>query len=154
MEEGKNSLNSMDIYEVLEHLPHRYPFLLVDRVIDYKEGEYLNALKNVSFNEPYFTGHFPHRPVMPGVLILEALAQATGILAYKSTGTKPSAKSLYYFVSIDKGRFKAPVEPGDQLHLEVKVLKNKRGFWKCDGKAYVDGKVVCEAELMCAERDV
>lgn len=154
MEEGKNTLNTMDIYEVMEHLPHRYPFLLIDRVVDYKENEYLTALKNVSYNEPYFTGHFPHRPVMPGVLILEALAQATGILAYKSTGTQPSAKSLYYFVGIDKARFKAPVEPGDQLKLEVKLIKTMRGIWKFDGKAFVDGKVVCDAVLMCAERDV
>jgi len=154
MSEVSNSLNSMDVYEVLKHLPHRYPFLLVDRVVDYKEGEYLSALKNVSYNEPYFTGHFPHRPVMPGVLILEALAQATGILAYKSTGKTPSDESLYYFVGIDKARFKQPVEPGDQLQLEVKVVKTMRGVWKFDGKALVDGKVVCEAVLMCAERDV
>ena len=154
MEEGKNSLSTMDIYEVMEHLPHRYPFLLIDRVTDYKENDYLIGLKNVSFNEPFFTGHFPHRPVMPGVLILEALAQATGILAYKSTGTKPTAKSLYYFVGIDKARFKAPVEPGDQLRLEVNLIKTMRGVWKFDGKASVDGKVVCEAVLMCAERDV
>lgn len=144
----------MDVYEVLKHLPHRYPFLLVDRVTDYKEGEYLIGIKNVSYNEPYFPGHFPHRPVMPGVLILEALAQATGILAYKSTGKTPSEASLYYFVGIDKARFKQPVEPGDQLQLEVRVLKTMRGVWKFDGKALVDGKVVCEAELMCAERDV
>lgn len=154
MSEVSKTLNSMDIYDVLEHLPHRYPFLLVDRVSDYKEGEYLNGFKNVSFNEPFFTGHFPHRPVMPGVLILEALAQATGILAYKSTGKTPSDESLYYLVGIDKARFKQPVIPGDQLQLEVKVIKTMRGVWKFDGKALVDGKVVCEAELMCAERDV
>ena len=154
MSEVNNTLNSMDINDVLEHLPHRYPFLLVDRVTDYKEGKYLNGFKNVSFNEPYFTGHFPHRPVMPGVLILEALAQATGILAYKSTGKTPSDESLYYLVGIDKARFKQPVVPGDQLQLEVKVIKTMRGVWKFDGKALVDGKVVCEAELMCAERDV
>lgn len=154
MEEVNNELNTMDIYEVLQHLPHRYPFLLVDRVTDYKENEYLVAIKNVSYNEPYFPGHFPHRPVMPGVLILEALAQATGILAYKTTAQKPAATSLYYFVGIDKARFKQPVEPGDQLTLEVKVIKTMRGVWKFDGKASVDGKVVCEAELMCAERDV
>lgn len=154
MSEVNNTLNSMDINDVLEHLPHRYPFLLVDRVSDYKEGEYLNGYKNVSFNEPFFTGHFPQRPVMPGVLILEALAQATGILAYKSTGTTPSDESLYYLVGIDKARFKQPVVPGDQLQLEVKVTKTMRGVWKFDGKALVDGKVVCEAELMCAERDV
>ncbi|HHJ81324.1 MAG TPA: 3-hydroxyacyl-ACP dehydratase FabZ [Candidatus Tenderia electrophaga] len=147
-------MNSMDINDVLEHLPHRYPFLLIDRVSDYKEGEYLYGFKNVSFNEPFFTGHFPHRPVMPGVLILEALAQATGILAYKSTGTVPSDESLYYLVGIDKARFKQPVVPGDQLQLEVKVIKTMRGIWKFDGQASVDGKVVCSAELMCAERDV
>jgi len=154
MSEVNNTLNSMDINDVLEHLPHRYPFLLIDRVSDYKEGEYLYGFKNVSFNEPFFTGHFPHRPVMPGVLILEALAQATGILAYKSTGTVPSDESLYYLVGIDKARFKQPVVPGDQLQLEVKVIKTMRGIWKFDGKASVDGKVVCSAELMCAERDV
>ena len=154
MSEVSNTLNSMDINDVLEYLPHRYPFLLIDRVSDYKEGEYLNGFKNVSFNEPFFTGHFPHRPVMPGVLILEALAQATGILAYKSTGKTPSDESLYYLVGIDKARFKQPVVPGDQLQLEVKVVKTMRGVWKFDGKALVDGKVVCEAELMCAERDV
>jgi len=154
MSEVSNTLNSMDINDVLEHLPHRYPFLLIDRVSDYKESEYLNGFKNVSFNEPFFTGHFPHRPVMPGVLILEALAQATGILAYKSTGKTPSDESLYYLVGIDKARFKQPVVPGDQLQLEVKVVKTMRGVWKFDGKALVDGKVVCEAELMCAERDV
>ncbi len=154
MSEVSNTLNSMDINDVLEHLPHRYPFLLVDRVSDYKVGEYLYGFKNVSFNEPFFTGHFPHRPVMPGVLILEALAQATGILAYKSTGTTPSDESLYYLVGIDKARFKQPVVPGDQLQLEVKVIKTMRGIWKFDGKASVDGKVVCSAELMCAERDV
>jgi 3-hydroxyacyl-[acyl-carrier-protein] dehydratase len=154
MQEGENILNTMDIYEVLKHLPHRYPFLLVDRVTDYKENEYLSAFKNVSYNEPFFQGHFPHRPVMPGVLILEALAQATGLLAYKSTATTPSEKSLYYFVGIDKARFKQPVEPGDKLTLDVKVVRTKRGVWKFDGVAKVDGKVVCEAELMCAERDV
>lgn len=154
MDEGINTLNSMDIYEILKHLPHRYPFLLVDRVTDYKVGEYLVGIKNVSYNEPYFTGHFPHRPVMPGVLILEALAQATGILAFKTTGQIPTEKSLYYFVGIDKARFKQPVEPGDQLTLEVKVIKSLRGVWKFNGVARVDGKVVCEAELMCAERDV
>ncbi len=154
MDEVTNTLSTMDIYEVLEHLPHRYPFLLVDRVIDYKVGEYLTAIKNVSYNEPYFQGHFPHRPVMPGVLILEALAQATGILAFKTTGSKPTAKSLYYFVGVDGARFKQPVEPGDQLLLEVKVVKTMRGVWKFDCEAKVDGKVVTSAELMCAEREV
>lgn len=154
MQEGNNTPGTMDIYEVLKHLPHRYPFLLVDRVVDYKVGEYLAAIKNVSYNEPYFPGHFPHRPVMPGVLILEALAQATGILAYKSTAQTPTEQSLYYFVGIDKARFKQPVEPGDQLVLEVRLIRTLRGVWKFDGVARVDGKVVCEAELMCAEREV
>ncbi len=154
MQEGNNTPDTMDIYEVLKHLPHRYPFLMVDRVVDYKVGEYLTAIKNVSYNEPCFPGHFPHRPVMPGVLILEALAQATGILAYKSTAQTPTEKSLYYFVGIDKARFKQPVEPGDQLILEVKVIRTLRGVWKFNGVARVDGKVVCEAELMCAEREV
>jgi len=154
MQEGENTLNTMDIYEVLKHLPHRYPFLLVDRVTDYKENEYLSAFKNISYNEPFFQGHFPHHPVMPGVLILEALAQATGLLAYKSTATTPTEESLYYFVGIDKARFKQPVEPGDQLTLDVKVVRSRRGVWKFEGVAKVDGKVVCEAELMCAERDV
>ncbi len=154
MSEVVNTLNSMDINDVLEHLPHRYPFLLVDRVTDYKVGEYLYGFKNVSYNEPFFTGHFPLRPVMPGVLILEALAQVTGILAYKSTATTPTDESLYYLVGIDKARFKQLVVPGDQLQLEVKVIKTMQGIWKFDGKASVDGKVVCSAELMCAERDV
>lgn len=154
MQEGNNTPDTMDIYEVLKHLPHRYPFLLVDRVVDYKVGEYLTAIKNVSYNEPCFPGHFPHRPVMPGVLILEALAQATGILAYKSTAQTPTEKSLYYFVGIDKARFKQPVEPGDQLILAVRVIRTLRGVWKFNGVARVDGKVVCEAELMCAEREV
>ncbi|MBD3670709.1 MAG: 3-hydroxyacyl-ACP dehydratase FabZ [Gammaproteobacteria bacterium] len=144
----------MDIYEVMQHLPHRYPFLLVDKVLEIKKGESLKAIKNVSYNEPYFPGHFPHRPVMPGVLILEALAQATGILAFVTTESRPTEKSLYYFVGIDDARFKHPVIPGDQLLLEVEVLQTKRGVWKFDGKASVDGKVVTSATLMCAEREV
>ena len=144
----------MDIHEILEHLPHRYPFLLIDRVTDCKPGESLVGYKNVSFNEPYFTGHFPQRPVMPGVLILEALAQATGILAFRTLERTPDDNSLYYFVGVDKARFKQPVEPGDQLQLEVEFIKEKRGIWKFDGKALVDGNVVCSAELMCAEREI
>ncbi len=151
--EQNNELNMMDIQEVMAHLPHRYPFLLVDRVVDYKLGEYLKAYKNVSFNEPYFTGHFPDRPVMPGVLIIEALAQATGILAYKTTSSKPTETALYYLVGIDKTRFKQKVMPGDQLMLEVTVKKQARGVWKFDAVASVDGQIVASAELMCAERD-
>jgi 3-hydroxyacyl-[acyl-carrier-protein] dehydratase len=144
----------LDIYQILEHLPHRYPFLLIDRVLECEPGKRLVGLKNVSHNEPYFTGHFPNRPVMPGVLILEALAQATGILAFRTLGRVPDANSLYYFVGIDKARFKQPVQPGDQIHLEVDYIKQMRGVWKFNGQALVDGKVVCSAELMCAEREV
>jgi len=147
-------LDKMDIYQVMQHLPHRYPLLLIDRVLEIRKGEYLKAVKNVSYNEPYFTGHFPHRPVMPGVMILEAMAQATGILAFVTTDSKPTEKSLYYFVGIDEARFKQPVIPGDQLIIEVDVVQTKRGVWKFNGKASVDDKVVTSAVLMCAERDV
>ena len=142
----------MDIYEILEYLPHRYPFLLVDKVVDYKPGEYLIAVKNVSVNEPFFPGHFPQRPVFPGVLIMEALAQATGLLAFKTQGKKPDGSSLYYFAGIDNCRFKQPVQPGDQMFLEVKLLTTKRNIWKFSAEAKVDGKVVASAELMCAEQ--
>ncbi len=147
-------LEQLDIYEILQHLPHRYPFLLIDRVTECIPGETLIGYKNVSYNEPYFTGHFPQRPVMPGVLILEALAQATGILAFRTLGRVPDENSLYYFVGVDKARFKRPVEPGDQLQLSVKFIKEKRGIWKFEGVATVEGDVVCSADLMCAEREV
>jgi len=143
----------MDINDILDHLPHRYPFLLVDKVIDYEPGKSLLALKNVTYNEPQFTGHFPQKPILPGVLVIEALAQATGILAYKSTGTKANDKSLYYLVGIDKARFKRPVHPGEQLMLKVNVIKNMRGVWKFTAKATVEDNLVASAELMCAERD-
>jgi len=146
-------LKELDIHQILEHLPHRYPFLLIDRVTECKPGESLTGYKNVTYNEPYFTGHFPQRPVMPGVLILEALAQATGILAFRTIGEIPDGSSLYYFVGIDKARFKQPVEPGDRLDLHVEFIKEKRDIWKFVGKATVDGKVVCSADLMCAQRD-
>jgi len=146
--------NTMDIHAILKYLPHRYPFLLIDRVLDYKEGEYLTAYKNISYNENYFMGHFPIRPVMPGVLILEALAQATGILAFKTNNSMPTNKSLYYFVGIDKARFKQVVEPGDQLVLEVKLDKKKGPMWKFSAEAKVEGKVVASAQLMCAEKDI
>jgi 3-hydroxyacyl-[acyl-carrier-protein] dehydratase len=145
-------VETMDIQQILEHLPHRYPFLLVDRVLECEPGKRLKALKNVSVNEPMFTGHFPERPIFPGVLIMEALAQATGILAFKSQGKKPDGTSLYYFAGIDNCRFKQPVLPGDQLILEVEVLKAKRNLWKFGAEAKVDGKVVASAELMCAEQ--
>jgi 3-hydroxyacyl-[acyl-carrier-protein] dehydratase len=151
LNEEKNTLN---IHQILKHLPHRYPFLMIDKVVDYKAGEYLNGIKNVTFNEPQFTGHFAHHPVMPGVLILEALAQATGILAFKTTGEIPDENSLYYFVGIDNARFKKPVHPGDQLSLEVKVVKSKRSVWWFEAEAKVDGQVVCSADLMCAQKEI
>ena len=149
----EKQLNSMDINDVLEHLPHRYPFLLVDKVIDFEPGKSLLALKNVTYNEPQFMGHFPQKPILPGVLVIEALAQATGILAYKSTDSKPDGESLYYLVGIDKARFKRPVNPGEQLMLKVEVIKNMRGVWKFKAVATVDDNIVASAELMCAERD-
>lgn len=144
----------LNIHEVMKHLPHRYPFLLIDRVVDYTPGESLVALKNVTVNEPHFPGHFPHHPVMPGVLIVEALAQATGILAFISTNSLPDEKTLYYFAGIDNARFKKPVLPGDQLMLHVEVLKERRGIWKFAAEAKVDDKVVTSAELMCARSEV
>ncbi len=144
----------MDIHEVLRHLPHRYPFLLIDRVTDYEAGRSLTALKNVTYNEPFFTGHFPVRPVMPGVLILEAMAQATGILAFRSTETLPSDGTLYYFVGIDNARFKRPVEPGDQLVIEVEVIRNMRNIWRFNARATVDGGLACSAEIMCASKGI
>ena len=144
----------MDIQEILEHLPHRYPFLLIDRVLECEPGKSLVAIKNVSVNEPMFTGHFPERPIFPGVLIMEALAQATGILAFRTNEKKPDGSSIYYFAGIDRCRFKQPVVPGDQLRLEVEILKEKRGIWKFNGVAKVDGKVVASAEIMCAEQAI
>ena len=144
----------MDIHEVMAHLPHRYPFLLVDRVLTCEPGKSIEAVKNVTINEPFFQGHFPHHPVMPGVLIMEALAQAAGILSFKTMGTKPDENSVFYFVGIDNARFKKPVTAGDQLHLHIEILRQMRGIWKFKAVARVDGEVVAEAELMCAKRDI
>lgn len=141
---------TMDIYEVLDQLPHRYPFLLVDKVLECIPGESIVAVKNVTFNENYFPGHFPERPVMPGVIIIEALAQATGLLAFASAGRKPEDDELYYFVGIDKARFKRPVKPGDQLVLKADLVRTIRGIWKFQTVAEVDGKVAAQAEIMCA----
>lgn len=138
----------MDIHEVLKYLPQRYPFLMIDRVIEIKEGESLVAIKNVTINEAFFPGHFPNRPVMPGVLIIEALAQAAGVLAYKSTNTTYKDGILYLFAGIDNARFRRVVEPGDQLRLEVKVLRAKKEIWKLETAAYVDGELACSAELL------
>ena len=143
--------HTLHIEEILELLPHRYPFLLVDRVLDFEEGRFLRAVKNVSVNEPFFQGHFPGKPILPGVLILEAMAQATGILAFKSVG-KLEPGELYYFAGIDEARFKRPVLPGDQMELNVQVIKERRGITAFTGIATVNGEVACEAKLMCARR--
>ena len=142
----------MDIHEILEYLPHRYPFLLIDRVLSYEPGKEIVALKNVSINEPFFVGHFPHHPVMPGVLVIEAMAQAAAILTFKTLGTKPDDQSVYYFAGIDGARFKKPVSAGDQLILKVSVLRTMRGVWKFAAVAEVECQVVAEAELMCTIR--
>ena len=148
-------VNAMDIHSILGNLPHRYPMLLVDRVIDVTAGKQIHAIKNVSINEPFFAGHFPHHPVMPGVLILEALAQAAAILSFKTLGNKPDAHSVYYFVGIDDARFKRPVQPGDQLHLHVSMDGPvRRGLWKFKAEARVDGALAAEAGLMCTVRSI
>ena len=144
----------MDIHEILKQLPHRYPFLLVDRVLELEKGKRIKALKNVTINEPFFTGHFPHRPVMPGVLMLEAMAQAAALLAFDMQGIRPDDKTVYYFAGIDGARFKRPVEPGDQLIMEVSLLRLKAGVFKFKGTAHVDAKLACEAELMCTMRTI
>jgi 3-hydroxyacyl-[acyl-carrier-protein] dehydratase len=142
----------LDIHEILQHLPHRYPMLLVDRVLECEPGKRILALKNVSINEPFFGGHFPHHPVMPGVLIIEALAQAAAILSFKTLGSKPDDKSVYYFVGIDEARFKRPVGPGDQLLLEVNLQRLLRGLWKFSAQARVGDALAAEAVLMCTVR--
>jgi len=143
----------MDINEILQFLPHRYPFLLIDRVLEIELGKSLVALKNVTINEAFFTGHFPNRPVMPGVLLLEAMAQAGGVLAFKSTDTSPSDGTLYYFAGIDNARFRRVVEPGDQLRIEVKVLRAKSEIWKLEGCVYVGDELACSAEFMTVRKN-
>ena len=145
-------MNSMTIHEVLKHLPHRYPFLLIDRVLSCEPGRNLVALKNVTINEPFFAGHFPRYPVMPGVMIVEALAQASALLSFKTAEAQVDDDSVYYFVGIDKARFKKPVTAGDALRLEVTLRRHLRGIWKFWGVATVDGVLVSEAELMCTVR--
>jgi 3-hydroxyacyl-[acyl-carrier-protein] dehydratase len=142
----------MDIHKILEMLPHRYPILLVDRVLELELNKRIRCVKNVTINEPYFNGHFPHRPVMPGVMMLEALAQAAALLSFESQGIRADDKSVYYFVGIDKARFKRPVEPGDQLMLEVSILRAKAGIFKFAAQGIVDGNVAVDAELMCTMR--
>jgi 3-hydroxyacyl-[acyl-carrier-protein] dehydratase len=140
----------LDIEAIMRQLPHRYPFLLVDRVLECVSGQYIHALKNVTFNEPFFPGHFPHRPVMPGVMIIEALAQAAGILAFKTAKVVPDKETRFYFVAIDNARFRKPVEPGDQLMLKVELKRAFKGIWKFHGSAEVDGVEVASAEMMVA----
>ena len=144
----------MDIHEILKQLPHRYPFLMVDRVLSVEKGKSIQALKNVSINEPFFSGHFPHRPVMPGVLMLEAMAQAAALLSFDTMGVTPDDKTVYYFAGIDGARFKRPVEPGDQLIMDVELVRHKAGIFKFKGVRWVDGNVACEAELMCTMRTI
>ncbi|HYW93161.1 MAG TPA: 3-hydroxyacyl-ACP dehydratase FabZ [Gammaproteobacteria bacterium] len=146
-------MTTLDIHGIFRHLPHRYPFLLLDRVLECAPGESLVALKNVTVNEPFFSGHFPDRPVMPGVLILEAMAQATGVLAFQTAGLTPDADTVYFLVGIDRARFKRTVYPGDQMILESRLLRSARGIWKFSAEARVDGHRVAEAEIMCAERE-
>ena len=144
----------MDIHQILKLLPHRYPILLVDRVLEIEPGKYIKALKNVSINEPFFMGHFPKHPVMPGVLMLEAMAQAAALLSFSTLGVTPDDKTVYYFAGIDGARFKRPVGPGDQLIMDVSLLRMKSGIFKFKGVSRVDGNIACEAELMCTMRTV
>jgi 3-hydroxyacyl-[acyl-carrier-protein] dehydratase len=144
----------MDINGIMKQLPHRYPFLLVDRVLECTPGESIRAIKNVTVNEPFFPGHFPVRPVMPGVLILEAMAQASGLLAFATQGSAPDEKTIFYFVGVDGARFKRPVGPGDQLELSSRIIKTTRGVWKFETRASVDGETAAQAEIMCAAREI
>ena len=144
----------MDIHQILKQLPHRYPFLLVDRVLELEKGKRIKAIKNVTINEPFFVGHFPHRPVMPGVLMLEALAQAAALLSFATLDVIPDEKTVYYFAGIDGARFKRPVEPGDQLTLEVELGRMKAGIFKFKARASVGAELAVEAELMCTMRTI
>jgi 3-hydroxyacyl-[acyl-carrier-protein] dehydratase len=144
----------MDIHQILKQLPHRYPILLVDRVLSVEKGKSIRSLKNVTINEPQFNGHFPHRPVFPGVYMLEAMAQTAALLAFDTLGVTPDDKTVYYFAGIDGARFKRPVEPGDQLIMDVSLERMKAGIFKFKGVARVGDEVACEAELMCTMRTI
>jgi 3-hydroxyacyl-[acyl-carrier-protein] dehydratase len=146
-------MNTLDVQQIKEYLPHRYPMLLVDRVLDYEVGKSITAIKNVTINEEFFNGHFPHKPVMPGVLMIEALAQTAAILSFVTMGVKPDENSLVFFVGIDGARFKRQVGPGDQLKMDVEVLRVSRGIWKYKAVATVDGQLAVEGELMCTIRN-
>ncbi|MDR3481668.1 MAG: 3-hydroxyacyl-ACP dehydratase FabZ [Burkholderiaceae bacterium] len=145
-------MNTLDINQIKEYLPHRYPMLLVDRVLDWELGKSITAIKNVTINEEFFNGHFPHKPVMPGVIMIEALAQTAALLSFLTMGKKPDENSVVYFIGIDGARFKRPVEPGDQIRMEVEILRCTRGIWKYKARASVDGQTAVEAELMCTMR--
>ena len=144
----------MDIHQILKQLPHRYPILLVDRVLEFEKGQRIRTLKNITVNEPQFTGHFPNRPVFPGVYMLEAMAQSAALMSFATMGVTPDDNTVYYFAGIDGARFKRPVEPGDQLIMDVTLDRAKAGIYKFKGVARVDGEVVCEAELMCTMRTI
>ena len=145
-------MNSLDINQIKEYLPHRYPMLLVDRVLDWENGKTMTAIKNVTVNEEFFNGHFPHKPVMPGVLMIEALAQTAALLSFLTEDRKPDASTVVYFIGIDNARFKRPVEPGDQLKMDVEITHCRRGIWKYKARATVDGQLAVEADLMCTMR--
>ncbi|HXA47904.1 MAG TPA: 3-hydroxyacyl-ACP dehydratase FabZ [Burkholderiaceae bacterium] len=145
-------MNTLDINQIKEYLPHRYPMLLVDRVVDYEIGKHITAIKNVTINEEFFNGHFPHKPVMPGVLMIEALAQTAALLSFLTMGKKPDENSVVYFIGIDGARFKRPVEPGDQIKMDVEIVRCARGIWKYKARASVDGQTAVEADLMCTMR--
>lgn len=147
-------MKSLDSNQIKEYLPHRYPLLLVDRVLDWESGKSITAIKNVTINEEFFNGHFPHKPVMPGVLMIEALAQTAALLAFLTMGQKPDANAVVYFLGIDGARFKRPVEPGDQIRMQVDILRQSRGIWKFKAIATVDGNTAVEAELMCTMRSI
>ena len=146
-------MSVMTVNEIKNFLPHRYPFLLVDRVLELEEGRYIKAIKNVTANEPFFNGHFPNKPIMPGVLIIEAMAQSTGLLGFRTMSPEPQPNTLYMLVAIDKARFKRQVEPGDQLLLEAEIIKKKGIMWVFNTKATVDGELVASAELICAAKE-
>jgi 3-hydroxyacyl-[acyl-carrier-protein] dehydratase len=147
-------MNSLDINQIKQYLPHRYPLLLVDRVLYWESGKTIDAIKNVTINEEFFNGHFPNKPVMPGVMTIEALAQTSALLAFLTMGQKPDENAVVYFLGIDKARFKRPVEPGDQLRMHVEIVRHSRGIWKFHARATVDDQLAVEAELMCTMRSV
>ncbi len=147
-------MKQMDIQEVMKYLPHRFPFLMIDRILDFVPDRSLTAIKNVTINEPFFPGHFPNRPVMPGVLILEAMAQACAILSFKTMDKLPKADSVFYFVGVDKARFKRPVGPGDQLTIKTSIKRKMKGIWLFETTASVQDELCCSAELMCTYKDI